>query len=58
MRLYAVLAILFFPGWLAAQVDITQHVVPGRSNSTRQQQKPYVILISADGFRYDLADKY
>jgi predicted AlkP superfamily pyrophosphatase or phosphodiesterase len=58
MRLYAVLAILFFPGWLVAQVDITQHVVPGRSNSTRQQQKPYVILISADGFRYDLADKY
>jgi predicted AlkP superfamily pyrophosphatase or phosphodiesterase len=58
MRLYAVLSILFFPGWLVAQVDITQHIVPGRSNSTQQQQKPYVILISADGFRYDLADKY
>jgi len=24
----------------------------------KQQKKPYVILISADGFRYDLADKY
>jgi len=24
----------------------------------QQQKKPYVILISADGFRYDLADKY
>lgn len=58
MRLYAVLAILFFPGWLVAQVDITQHIIPGRSNSTQQQQKPYVILISADGFRYDLADRY
>ncbi len=58
MRLYAVLSILFFPGWLVAQVDISQHIVPGRSNSTQQQQKPYVILISADGFRYDLADKY
>jgi predicted AlkP superfamily pyrophosphatase or phosphodiesterase len=41
-----------------AQVDITQHIVPGRANSAQQQQKPYVILISADGFRWDLADKY
>jgi predicted AlkP superfamily pyrophosphatase or phosphodiesterase len=33
-------------------------VVPGRSNSAVQEQKPYVIFISADGFRHDLADKY
>lgn len=33
-------------------------MVPGRFNSPEQQQKPYVILISADGFRSDLADKY
>jgi predicted AlkP superfamily pyrophosphatase or phosphodiesterase len=58
MRIYSALLTLFFPLILSAQVDITQHVVPGRSNSTQQQQKPYVILISADGFRYDLADKY
>ena len=58
MRLYAALIILFCPLLLVAQVDLTQHIVPGRSNSTQQQQKPYVILISADGFRYDLADKY
>jgi len=38
--------------------DSTQHIVPGRRNSPEQQQKPYIILISADGFRYDLADKY
>lgn len=38
--------------------DTTQIVIPGRANSPEQQQKPYVILISADGFRYDLADKY
>lgn len=38
--------------------DTTQHIVEGRTNSTTQQQKPYVILISADGFRYDFADKY
>jgi predicted AlkP superfamily pyrophosphatase or phosphodiesterase len=39
-------------------IDSTQIVAPGRANSAAQQQKPYVIFISADGFRYDLADKY
>ena len=35
-----------------------QMVVPARTNSAAQTKKPYVILISADGFRYDLAKKY
>ena len=35
-----------------------QHVTPGRSNRPAQVAKPYVILISADGFRYDYIDKY
>lgn len=38
--------------------DTAQKIVPGRTNSIGQQKKPYVILISADGFRYDLAEKY
>lgn len=38
--------------------DTSQLVIQGRFNSAEQQKKPYVILISADGFRYDLADKY
>jgi predicted AlkP superfamily pyrophosphatase or phosphodiesterase len=38
--------------------DTTQQVIPGRSNSPEQQDKPYVILISSDGFRYDYADEY
>lgn len=42
----------------SAQSNITQQIVKGRSNSKQQQQKPYVILISADGFRYDYAQKY
>jgi len=41
-----------------AQADTTQKVIEGRINSPEQQQKPYVILISADGFRYDYAEKY
>lgn len=58
MRLYTTFITLFFPLWLMAQADTAQHIIPGRYNSKGQQQKPYVILISADGFRYDLADKY
>jgi predicted AlkP superfamily pyrophosphatase or phosphodiesterase len=38
--------------------DTTQQITPGRTNSVAQQDKPYVILISADGFRYDYAEKY
>lgn len=38
--------------------DTLQLKVSGRRNSTAQQKKPYVILISADGFRYDYAEKY
>lgn len=38
--------------------DTVQKVIPNRFNSLVQQQKPYVILISIDGFRWDLADKY
>ncbi|MCC9165621.1 alkaline phosphatase family protein [Pontibacter harenae] len=41
-----------------AQADTTQIVIPGRANRLEQQEKPYVILISADGFRYDYAEKY
>jgi len=43
--------------FLTAQ-DTTQQVVSGRHNSKEQETKPYVILISADGFRFDLAEKY
>ncbi|GAA4445442.1 ectonucleotide pyrophosphatase/phosphodiesterase [Pontibacter saemangeumensis] len=42
----------------SAQVDTAQQVTPYRRNSPEQQEKPYLILISADGFRYDYADKY
>lgn len=38
--------------------DLTQQIIHNRTNSQEQQQKPYVILISADGFRADFTDKY
>ena len=45
-------------GFTAFAQDTTQNVIPNRFNSVAQQQKPYVILISIDAFRWDLADKY
>ncbi|AMR33777.1 phosphodiesterase [Mucilaginibacter sp. PAMC 26640] len=39
-------------------IDTTQKIIAGRKNSLPQQNKPYVILISADGFRWDYTDKY
>jgi predicted AlkP superfamily pyrophosphatase or phosphodiesterase len=38
--------------------DSTEQIVSGRTNSPGQLHKPYVIMISADGFRWDLADRY
>ncbi|WP_288374208.1 ectonucleotide pyrophosphatase/phosphodiesterase [uncultured Chryseobacterium sp.] len=41
-----------------ANIDTAQVVMPGRQNSSEAQSKPYVIMISTDGFRYDYARKY
>ncbi|NML58831.1 alkaline phosphatase family protein [Chryseobacterium cheonjiense] len=38
--------------------DTAQVVVANRYNRAEAQTKPYVIMISADGFRYDYAKKY
>lgn len=51
------LSFIFCSQSLFAQ-DTAQYIVPGRVNSIDQMDKPYVILISADGFRYDLAMRY
>ena len=63
LLLLLTLSVYFFPCGATAQAqqapqDSSQQIMPGRANSAAQQQKPYVIYISADGFRYDLADKY
>lgn len=39
-------------------IDTAQVVIPNRVNAVETQTKPYVVLISADGFRYDYAKKY
>jgi predicted AlkP superfamily pyrophosphatase or phosphodiesterase len=59
MRLTTLLGSLLLSAGVSAQItDSTPIVIPGRTNSPQQEQKPYVIFISADGFRHDLADKY
>ncbi len=39
-------------------VDTAQVVIPDRFNNTEAMQKPYVIMISTDGFRSDYTKKY
>src|SRR5690606_2611345 len=56
-----VLVIKFLILWFFltfVQADTVQRFEPGRANEVSQQDKPYLILISADGFRYDYADKF
>ena len=50
---FIVLSVLGF-----SQTDTAQIVVADRKNTPQTLTKPYVILISADGFRYDYAKKY
>jgi len=60
MRNLFLVSLILFTARLFAQTtpDTSQKIIPGRTNSIEQQQKPYVIFISADGFRWDLADKW
>lgn len=57
-RIFSFLIFAFYSLTVLAQVDTAQQIVAGRSNGAEQQDKPYVILISADGFRYDYAEKH
>src|SRR5258708_7447222 len=59
MKLHLIVILcLFYSCTASTQSDTAQKIIEGRRNSPKQQQKPYVILISADGFRYDYAEKY
>src|SRR4029077_15821494 len=42
----------------AAQTRAPVVEVPNAPNSAAQQAKPYVVLVSLDGFRYDYPTKY
>ncbi|WP_255577341.1 ectonucleotide pyrophosphatase/phosphodiesterase [Elizabethkingia sp. JS20170427COW] len=55
--LLAFVSLSFF-GQSKKVVDTTQVVTSNHHNSIEAQKEPYVILISADGFRYDYIEKY
>ena len=40
------------------KIDTSQKIIKERKNSARHIDKPYLILISADGLRYDMAQKF
>lgn len=54
--LLLVLSAMYFQ--VSGQADTTQYRITGRKNAPENYNKPYVILISADGFRHDYARKH
>ena len=56
MKILALILSVFIYSTALSQ-DTTQHIVPNRRNAPAQEKKPYVILISADGFRSDITDR-
>ena len=58
-RAWAALLLLFLTAAIcAAQSGISVTESPNPPNTPEQQVKPYVVLVSLDGFRYDYATKY
>ena len=56
-KVYSFLLAMVMVNGLFAQ-DTTQKIIAGRHNDKSQYSKPYVILISADGFRSDFTELY
>jgi predicted AlkP superfamily pyrophosphatase or phosphodiesterase len=53
-----IILIFIFAGELIQAQDTAYHVIPNRKNDPSQEGKPYLILISIDGFRWDYVQKY
>ncbi|MFM9908085.1 MAG: ectonucleotide pyrophosphatase/phosphodiesterase, partial [Chitinophagaceae bacterium] len=54
--IFLIICIVF--NFIVGAQDTLLQISPNRKNNSAQLSKPYVILISADGFRYDYADLY
>jgi len=58
-RAWAALLLLFLTAAIAAAQSGSSVIeFPNPPNTAEQQAKPYVVLVSLDGFRYDYATKY
>ena len=60
-KIFSGFTVFLFSLFFAQQnlaVDTAQVITPNRFNSTEALEKPYLIFISADGYRYDYTEKY
>lgn len=57
-KVFSIFTLAIFIHCCLFSQDTTQQIIEGRKNNLNQIKKPYVILISADGFRADFAEKY
>ena len=57
-KVFFILGLLVCIGQVIFAQNLSQQIVAGRINDSLQIKKPYVIYISADGFRHDYAEKY
>ena len=57
LSIFSAIVLTFSVSANAQEIE-EQIVIENRVNDAKQQDKPYVILISADGFRYDYAQKH
>ena len=53
-----ILLAIILPVTSVSAQDTTQKIIPGRTNSVASVAKPYVLLVSIDGFRYDYARRF
>ncbi|HLS31261.1 MAG TPA: ectonucleotide pyrophosphatase/phosphodiesterase [Flavobacteriaceae bacterium] len=58
LQIRFLLSLLFLGIFLPISAQTEEIKVPNRTNSTAQTEKPYVILISVDGFRDDYFDRF
>ncbi len=59
-KLFFILSIFIFSFSFSQNksADTAQVITPNRFNSTEAVEKPYLIFISADGYRYDYTEKH
>lgn len=57
-KTFLIAGLLISSSQIISAQNLSQQIVAGRVNDSSQIKKPYVIYISADGFRHDYAEKY
>jgi predicted AlkP superfamily phosphohydrolase/phosphomutase len=53
-----IVLLLALMSWLIGAIAFAESKPSGGTNSPEQANKPYLVLVSIDGFRWDFADRY